>query len=182
VNTVGVATVQPTGRPGYFWADLSSLFNRPHNSVEVGGGDNASFRTWFSEDVVTADGVPFHLRRSGKDVLVSANNTQNIFEIKGFEKRAQRLHFLLWGYNTPRGPAHLEINFKDGSSQAVNLPLGEWTEVEAPVAFDFENTIPFFRHAAIAHQVVEVNNPEKEIVGIASVSGTYGLIAITLEE
>jgi len=182
VKATGLAKLYPTDRPGYFWADLSPLFNRPHNSVEVGGGDNASFRTWFAEDVVTTDGIPFHIRRNGNDVLVSANNTQNVFEIKGFEKCAHRLHFLLWGYNNPSQPARFEIGFKDGSSQAFNLSLSEWTRAEAPVAFDFENTIPVFRHAAVAHQAVEVRSPQKEIVGISSGSGTYGLIAVTFEE
>jgi len=182
VKVTGLAKLYPTDRPGYFWVDLSLLFNRPHNSVEVGGGDNASFRTWFAEDVVTEDGIPFHIRRKGNDVLVSANNTQNVFEIRGLERSARRLHFLLWGYNYPRQPARLEIGFKDGSSQALDLSLSEWTRGEPPIAFDFENTIPVFRHAAIAHQVVDVHSPQQEIVSISSGSGTYGLIAITFEK
>ena len=128
------------------------------------------------------DGTPFHVCRKGNDVLVSANNTENEFEIKGFAAQARRLHLLLWGYNNPRQSAHLAISFKDGSSQTFDLPLSEWTRVEAPIAFDFENTVPVFRHAAIAHQIVEVNSPKQEIVSISSSAGTYGLIAITLEE
>jgi hypothetical protein len=50
------------------------------------------------------------------------------------------------------------------------------------VAFDFENTIQHFKHAAVVHQVVNIAHPEKKIMSIASTSGTYGLIAITLEK
>jgi hypothetical protein len=182
VRAVGEAKLHPADRSGFLSVDLSSLFNRPHQLVQVGGGDNASFKTWFPDEGVSADGIPFRVRRDGNDVLVSGNNTQNVFEIKGFERSARRLHFLLWGYNNPRQPASLEIGFKDGSSQAFNVPLSEWTRGEPPVAFDFENTIPVFRHAAIAHQTVEVDSPNKEIVRISSASGTYGLIAVTFEE
>jgi len=182
VKATGLARVHPADQPGYFWIDVSSLFNRPHDSVQVGGGDNASFQTWFAEDTVSTDGVPFQVRRKGNDVLVSANNTQNVFEIKGLERSVRRLHFLLWGYGNPRQPARLEIGFKDGSSQAVNLPLSEWTQAEAPVAFDFENTVPVFRHAAVNHRSVQIEDPAREIVSISSASGTYGLIAMTLEE
>jgi hypothetical protein len=182
VKVTGVAKLYPTDRAGFLSLDLSSVFNRPHNSVQVGGGDNASFKTWFAEDVASTGGTPFHVGRKGNDVLVSANNTENEFEITGFAAQARRLHLLLWGYNNPRQSAHLAISFKDGGSQTFDLPLSEWTRVEAPMAFDFENTVPVFRHAAVAHQVVEVNRPKQEIVSISSSAGTYGLIAITLEE
>jgi hypothetical protein len=132
--------------------------------------------------MVSSDGVPFRVELAGKDVLVSGNNTQNVFEIGGFETRAHRLHFLIWGYNRPQQPARLKIGFMDGGTQPCNLPLREWTEGEPPVAFDLENTIPVFRHAAIFHEVVDVSEPEKEIVSIGSLSGTYGLIAVTFEE
>ena len=182
VEAVGVARLHPTDIPGFLSLDLSSFFNRPHDSVEVGGGDNASFKTWFTEDAVSADGVPFRVVGTGNDVLVSANNTQNIFEMKGFETRAHRVHFLLWGYNIPRRPAALTIHFKDGSSQACSLPLSEWTDAKPPIAFDFENTRSQFRHAAIVHRVVRVEHPDKEIVRISSSSGMYGVVAVTIEE
>ena len=182
VKAVGLGKLHVMGAAGFLSLDLSSVFNRPHNSVQVGGGDNASFKTWFTKDMVFADGIPFHFRRTEQDVLVSANNTQNVFEIKGFATCAHRVHFLLWGYNRPRQPARLSIHFKDGSSQTCSIPLSEWTRVQPPVAFDFENTVPVFRHAAIAHHVVEIESPEKEVVSISSISGTYGLIAITFEE
>ncbi len=181
-EVVGVAKLYPMEESGFVSADLSALFNRRHDSVRVGGGDNASFRTWFTEDGVSADGVPFNVKSKGNDVLVSATNMQNVFEIKGLEMRAKRVHLLLWGYNRPRQPARLEIRFKDDSIQACYLPLREWTEGEPPVAFDFANTIPVFRHAAITHGVIDVSSPAKEIASIRSLSGTYGLIAITLEE
>jgi len=182
VKAVGRAKLRSMDTAGFLSLDLSSVFNRPHNSVRVGGGDNASFKTWFTKDMVFADGIPFHVRRTEQDVLVSANNTQNVFEIKGFATCANRMHFLLWGYNRPRQPARLSIHFKDGSSQTCSIPLSEWTRGQPPVAFDFENTVPIFKHAAIAHHVVEIESPEKEVVSISSFSGTYGIIAITFEE
>jgi len=182
VRAVGVAKLRPTGVARFLSLDLSSLFNRPHDSVRVGGGDNASFKTWFSEDRVSADNVPFFVRRTGDDVLVSGNNTENVFEIKGIEAFARSLHFLVWGYNRPSHPARFRVTFSDGSSQECELPLSEWTQGNPPVAFDFENTVHHFKHAAIVHQVIEIANPEKKIVSISSSSGTYGLIAITLEQ
>jgi len=105
VKVVGAAKLRPTGVEGFLSVELSSVFNRPHSSVQVGGGDNASFKTWFSEDKVSADGVPFLVKRTGNDVLVSPNNTQNVFEIKGSEVSARAVHFLVWGYNYPGQPA-----------------------------------------------------------------------------
>jgi len=182
VKVVGVAKLRSTGVPSFFSIDLSSLFNRSHNSLLVGGGDNASFKTWFSEDKVSANGVPFLVRRTCSDVLVSENNTENVYEIKGIEASAQSLHFLIWGYMNPRDPARLQINFSDGNSQECEFPLTEWTQAASPVAFDFENTMQYFKHATVAHQVVNIAHPEKKIMSIASTSGTYGLIAITLEK
>ncbi len=182
VKAVGVAKLRPTDVAGFHSLDLSGFFNRPHNSVLVGGGDNASFKTWFSEDKVTANDVPFLVRRVGNDVVVSENNTQNVYEIKGIKASARALHFLIWGYMNPRAPARLQIAFSDGSSQECELPLSEWTQAVPPVAFDFKNTIANFKHAAITHRVVNIAHREKKIVSIISTSGTYGLVAITLEE
>ncbi len=180
IKAVGAAKVRPTGKQGFVSLDLASLFNRPHNSMGVGGGDNASFKTWFSDAEVSADGVPFAVQRTGNDVLVSENNTQNLYEIKEIEVSAGALHFLVWGYNLPMGPARLSVTFSDGTSQECELPLSEWTRAIAPVAFDFENTADF-PHAAIAHEVIEIAHPENKIASISSASGTYGLVAITLE-
>ena len=182
VKVVGVAKLRSTDVPEFFSIDLSSFFNRSHNSVLVGGGDNASFKTWFSQEKVLADGIPFLVRRTGSDVLVSENNTQNVYEIKGIEAYACALHFLAWGYNNPRQPATLRVTFSDGSSQECKLPLSEWTRRVPAAAFDFENTIQLFKHAAVAHQVINIAHPEKKIISITSTSGTYGLIAITLEK
>jgi len=181
-SVVGVAKLRSTGVPGFLALDISSMFNRPHSSVLVGGGDNASFMTWFSEDKVSASGVPFLVKRTGNDVLVSKNNTQNVYQIKGIEASARALHFLIWGYMNPRDSARLQITFSNGSSQECELPLSEWTQAVPPIAFDFENTIPNFKHAAVAYQVVKIADCEKKIVSIMSTSGTYGLVAITLEE
>ena len=177
----GEAGLLGTSRPGFMALDLSSMFNRPHHSMQIGGGDNASFKTWFEEEKVKADGVPFIVKKDGSDVLVSPNNTQNVFETKGIKQPARALHFLIWGYNRPRGAARLSIQFADGTSQEFELPLSEWTEAAGPVAFDFENTIRFFRHAAITHHTVAIESPEKPISAITSQSGTYGLVAITVE-
>lgn len=182
VKVVGVAKLRSTGVPEFFSINLSSFFNRLHNSVLVGGGDNASFKTWFSQEKVLADGIPFLVRRTGSDVLVSENNTQNVYEIKGIEASACALHFLVWGYNNPRQPATLRVTFSDGSSQECELHLSEWTRGVPAAAFDFENTIQHFKHAAVAHQVINIAYPEKKIISITSTSGTYGLIAITLEK
>jgi hypothetical protein len=182
IRVGGVAKLRSTGVPGFLALDISSMFNRPHSSILVGGGDNASFRTWFSEDKVSDSGVPFLVERTGNDVLVSENNTQNVYEIKGIEASARALHFLIWGYMYPRDSARLQITFGDGSSQECELPLSEWTRAVPPVAFDFENTVPSFKHTAVAHQVVKIADPEKKIAAIISNSGTYGLIAITLQQ
>lgn len=181
-KVAGTAELRATGVEGFVALDLSSLFNRPHDSLRIGGGDNASFKTWFSEDGVSADGVPFLVKRTGKNVLVSENNTQNVFEIKGIGVAARSVHFLVWGYNFPREPAKLHITFDDGSFQKCEIPLSEWTRGVLPVAFDFKNTVTRFEHAAIVHQVVRIARPNDNIVSIASVSGMYGLVAITLEQ
>jgi hypothetical protein len=57
---------------------------------------------WFFEDTVSADGVPFLVRRGGKDVLVSENTTQHVFEIKEIGVAARSVDFLVWGYSSPR--------------------------------------------------------------------------------
>jgi len=181
VKVTGKAKLRPTGEPGYLSIDLSSFYNRPHSSVMIGGGDNASFKTWFSQDRVSADGVPFQVRRAGNDVLVSKNNTQNVYEIEGLDTSAKSLHFLVWGYMNPTKPAQLRITFSDGTIQECALPLTEWTRGVPPRTFDFENTARSFRHATVAYQIINVAYPEKTITSIASTSGTYGLIAITLE-
>jgi hypothetical protein len=181
VKVIGKAKLRPTGEPGYLSVDLSCFYNRPHNSVEVGGGDNASFKTWFTQDRVSADGVPFHVRRADNDVLVSQNNTQNVYEIEGLDTSAKSLHFLVWGYSNPTRPAQLRITFSDGTVQECALALTEWTRGVPPRTFDFENTVRTFRFATVAYQKVNVAYPEKMISSIASISGKYGLIAITLE-
>jgi hypothetical protein len=181
VKAAGVANLRLTRVPGFLALDLSALCNRPHGSVRVGGGDNASFKTWFADGEVRVEGVPFLVRRTGNDVLVSANNTQNVFEIGGFESSARALHLLVWGYNRPRLPAEIRIGYRDGATQVCKLPLSEWTDPPAPAAFDFANTVGGFRHAAIERKIIAVAHPEKRIVSIHSTSGTYGLVAITLE-
>jgi WD40 repeat protein/serine/threonine protein kinase len=183
VKVVGTAKLCPTGTPGYRSIDLSSLYNRPHNSVRVGGGDNASFKTWFSQDEVLTDGVPFRVCQDGNDandVLVSSNNTENVFEIKGIETAAKSLHFLVWGYMNPEKPAQIQIVFCDGSIQEYEVPLSEWTRDVSNAAFDFENTADF-KHAAVEHRTVMLRDPEKIISNIGSTCGIYGLIAITIE-
>jgi len=181
VKVTGKAKLRPTGEPNFLSVDLSSFYNRPHSSVMVGGNDNASFKTWFAQDRVSADGVPFHVLRSGNDVLVSKNNTQNIYEIEGLDTSAKTLHFLVWGYMNPTEPAQLRITFSDGTVQECALALTEWTLGVPPKTFDFENTVRSFDHATVAHQIINVAHPEKTITSIASISGKYGLIAITLE-
>ncbi len=181
VKVTGKAKLRPTGEPGYLSVDLSSFYNRPHNSVEVGGNDNASFKTWFTQDRVSADGIPFQVRRAGNDVLVSKNNTQNVYEIEGLDTSAKSLHFLVWGYMNPTEPAQLRITFSDGTVQKCALALTEWTLGVPPRTFDFKNTVRTFDHATVAHQIINVAYPEKTITSIASISGKYGLIAITLK-
>ncbi len=181
IRVTGKAQVQPTAVAGFYSLDLSALCNRPHTSTQVGGGDDASFKTWFVADEVTCDGVPFRVRRAGNDVLVSPNNTENVFEITGPGRKARMLHLLVWGYMNP-DRARLSLEFADGSVQDCDVPLSEWTKAVVPVAFDFENTVPSFRHAAVAHQVLRIASPTKQLVQIRSHSGTYGVIAITLEE
>ncbi len=180
VNVTGEAKLQPMSIRGYLGMDLSALYNRPHGSTQLGGGDNASFKTWFVADEVMADGVPFMVRRRGNDALVSPNNTENVFEIIGLNRPARAIHLLVWGYMNPN-PARLSIEFDDGSVQEADLPLSEWTRPTPPVAFDFENTVPAFRHAAITHQALPIDDPAKKIVTIKSHSGHYGLVAMTLE-
>jgi hypothetical protein len=182
VKAEGFAKLVPADTAGFQYLDLQALFNRPHSSAQVGGGDNASFRTWFPEDHVVTEGIPFLVRRDGKNVLVSANNTQNLYEIKGIDASARSLHFLVWGYNRPNKPAALRITFTDGSLQECDLPLSEWTQAQPPFAFDFENTVAQFQHAAVAHQAIAIADPTKKISSIISASGSYGLIAITLEQ
>jgi hypothetical protein len=181
VKVTGKAELRTTGKPGYLSVDLSSFYNRPHNSVRVGGNDNASFKTWFTQDRVSADGVPFQVQRAGNDVLVSKNNTQNVYEIQGLDTSAESLHFLVWGYMNPTKPAQLRITFSDGTVQECALDLTEWTRGVPPRTFDFENTVQSFRYATVAYQIINVAYPEKTITSIASISGKYGLIAITLE-
>lgn len=179
---VGKVRVVEASVPSFQYVDLSSIRNRPHDSVRVGGGDNASFKTWFSEDEVRVGSVPFLVSRQGKDVLVSENNTENAYEIHGLGVTASTLHFLIWGYNRPRRPAELSILFQDETTQEVELPLSEWTEGGDAVAFDFENTVSHFKHASVLHRSVKIEHPRKKIVRIVSLSGTYGLIAITVEK
>jgi len=40
----------------------------------------------FSDDIVRDGPVPFMVRRRGNDVLVSAKNTENVFEVGGLSK------------------------------------------------------------------------------------------------
>jgi hypothetical protein len=181
VNVVGTTRLLDTAIPRFRALDLSSVFNRPHHSMNVGGGDNASFKTWFKDEHVKVNEVPFIVKRDGNDVLVSPNNTENVFEIKGIEQPARALHFLIWGYNRPHLPARLSIQFAGNTSQEFELPLSEWTQPTGPAAFDFENTVRFFEHAAITHRAVQIEHQDKPISAIASQSGTYGLVAITIE-
>lgn len=181
VKVVGETRLLDATRPGFKALDLSSVFNRPHHSMEVGGGDNASFKTWFEDEQVKVGDIPFIVKKSGNDVLVSPNNTQNVFELKGLEQPARTLHFLIWGYNRPSQPARLSIRFADNTSQEFELPLSEWTQTTGPVVFDFENTVRFFEHAAITYHTVPIETPNKAISAITSLSGTYGVVAITVE-
>lgn len=169
-----------TSVPGYLALDLFALCNRPHDSMRLGGGDNASFKTWFAADEVVADGVPFRVRRGERDVVVSPDNTDNVFALVGVAQSARALHLLLWGYMHPIS-ARLSIEFDDGSTQECEVPLSEWTQAVPPVAFDLENTVPSFHHAAILHRVVTLPHPARKIVVIRSRSGTFGLVAMTIE-
>jgi hypothetical protein len=176
-----MAKLRSTKVSGCVALDLSSLFNRPHNSLEIGGGDNPSFATWFEEDAVMAEGIPFVVKRGGNDVLVTSNRTENEFDIGGINACGGSLHFLVWGYNYPDEAAKLAVIFSDGSKQEWELPLSEWTETKSPAAFDFKNTAGRFQHAAITHAVVKVEHRDKEIASIVSTSGLYGLVAVTLD-
>jgi len=49
-------------------------------------------------------------------------------------------------------------------------------------AFDFENTVGLFEHAAIVKRTVRIDDRAKRIVRIESTAGSYGLVAITLED
>ena len=181
-HSVAWVAARPAGSAGFVSLDLVSVLNRPHDSMMVGGGDNASFKTWFSGERVEVEGVPFLVERTGSDVLVSANNTENVFELQGVDSSAEGVHFLIWGYNLPEAPAKLVITFENDTTQECELPLEEWTNPQSPPAFDFENTVGGFQHAAIFSESVKVAHPKKKIRSIASSSGLYGLIAITLEE
>jgi Peptidase family C25 len=181
VSVVAEASWLKTDRPGFKALNLAGLCNRSHASIRVGGGDNASFKTWFDKDQVAHDGVPFLVGLAGRDVLVSSNNTENVFEIRGLNLPARALHLLLWGYNRPR-LARLEVKYEDGTVQLIELPLREWTEAGGPVAFDFENSVSGFRHAAVTHPVLKLEHPDKPMTALISRSGTYGLIAVTAEQ
>ncbi len=178
----GPAGVVPVAVGKFHKLDLSARFNRPHNSIGVGGGDNASFGTWFTRDSAEADGVPFLVGLEGNDVLVSADNTQNVFELAGLEVAARAVHLLVWGYNYPRDPARLELLFADGTTQAAEVPLTEWTADQPGSAFDFRNTVAALGRARIYHCAITVRNPGKVITGLRSQGGTFGLVALTIEE
>lgn len=184
VKVDGRVRLRPTGVPRYAAVDLSPVFNRSHRSVQVGGGDNASFRTWFAQSRVSVRGVPFLVKKDGdraeNDVLVSANNTQNVFELEGMDVAVKAVHLLIWGYNRPREPARVRIMHDDGSTQDCQLALEEWTD-SGPAAFDFENTVRGFEHARVLARTITVEHPERRLVGMSSSGGTYGLVAITLE-
>jgi len=179
VRAAGRTQLHPASVPGFSTLDLGELFNRTHDSMLIGGGDDASFLTWFTQDEVLADKVPFLVRRTGSDVVVSANNTTNVFEISGIDASAEAIHLLLWGYNRPKS-ARFTITFTDGTFQECELPLKEWTTLDAGAAFDFQNTVPEFKHAAITQHEIRITPGGNKISRIASTDGAFGLIAITL--
>jgi hypothetical protein len=166
----------------FMMVDLSDLYNRPHNSLLVGGGDNASFATWFSEDVVRYKGVPFMVKRRGKDVLVSENNTENRFVLEGVDCVASKIHLLVWGYNNPPPTMPLVIRYEDGTSETVRFRTYEWTRGEGDVAFNFQNTVPLFQKAAITYDFIELGGKGKRIKEVESRGSTFGLVAITFEK
>ena len=92
-------------------------------------------------------------------------------------ERARAVHLLVWGYSRPRLPARLSLLFADGTSQACEVPLREWTDGTAGFAFDFRNTLEWFRHAAIYREAIAVARPERKLSGIRSESGRYGVVA-----
>ncbi len=181
-KVTGNASLRPL-KPARFTAlDLKQVLNRPHGDLKVGGRDNASFKTWFTEETAASNGVPFLVKREGDDVLVSPNNTQNVFHLHGFSLPCRKVHVLFWGYNLPENPAPVVISFDDQTFQKAKLPLTEWTRENASAAFDFENTVKTFRHAAVMHHSIEINHPTKKVTGMRSISGTYGIIAVTFEK
>jgi hypothetical protein len=178
---VGEAKRRPTEIPGVTVLDIAAIFTRPHNSLEVGGGDNASFKTWFDQDNVMADDVPFLVQRTGNDVVVSTNNTENVYELRSIDAPAGKVHFLIWGYNYPRKPAQLRLTFTDGSSSLYELPLTEWTQPKGVPAFAFKNTVSGFSHAAVFHETIALSDKGKTIKSIESLGEQYGLVAIALD-
>ena len=165
----------------FMMVDLSELYNRSHSSLLVGGEDNASFATWFSEDIVRYKGVPFMVKRKGKDVLVSENNTRNYFVLEEVNCVASKIHLLIWGYNNPPPTMPLIIRYEDGTSETVRFKTYEWTRREGDVAFNFQNTVPLFQNAAITYDFIELGGKGKRIKEVESRGSTFGLVAITFE-
>lgn len=175
--------------------DLSNLYTRPHNSMQIGGGDNASFSTWFDKERYAYKGIPFRVKYSGNDVVVSPNNTQNHLVMNGLGIQAKRIHLLAFGYciyDMPPKEMPVIIHYSDGVSERTQFKTYEWSGIQlrgegvseetmGDVAFNFESTIGF-PHAAITYHVIELKHHDKPIESIESKGTTFGLVAVTLEK
>jgi hypothetical protein len=192
VRVTGVTGKRDEGR--FVLMDLSDLYTRSHDSLQVGGADNASFATWFTTDRVEHAGVPFLVATSEKDVLVSPSNASNQWTLEGIDESARRIHLLVFGYNLPESPLSVRVAFADGSSAELPFDVYEWSGTQLPdnctradalrlmgnVAFDFESTVGF-PHASIAHAVLDVPDGFRVIREIACDDGSFGLVAVSLE-
>ena len=178
---------------GYALLGLDELYTRPHDSMRVGGADNASFATWFATDRVEHAGVPFRVATSGHDVLVSPTNAGNQWTLHHLCVCAYRVHMLVFGYNLPDSPLSLRLLFEGGSTASPAFGVYEWSETQpggdpaadaqrltGDVAFDFESTVDF-PAAAITHASIDVPEAPRAIQEIACGGGSFGLVAVTIQ-
>ncbi|MBT3270966.1 hypothetical protein HN371_27745 [Candidatus Poribacteria bacterium] len=179
-ETQADVTLCATSDPRFEAVDLSGACTRPHGDTQI-GGDGASFATWFSTTQVEHGGVPFVVGLEGDDILASPSDGANTFRLNGLGRPAKALHLLLMGFNNPRRPADLLLRYGDGSTDAVSVPLHEWTRAQGDVAFAFENTRPDHPHAAVNYERVAVPSPVKVIEAVESRGSQFVLVAMTLE-
>ncbi len=197
----GPEPVRVMGAPGrredgaFVLMDLAELYTRSHDSLQVGGADNASFATWFTTDRVEHADVPFLVATSGTDVLVSPSNASNQWTLEAIGESASRIHLLVFGYNWPESPLSLRVAFADGAPVELAFDVYEWSGTQllddpthedeqrlmGDVAFDFEGTVGFPR-ASITHAVLDVPDGPRVIQEIACDGGSFGLVAASLEK
>lgn len=170
----GTITLSQHKDSAYHLVNLDAVANRPPDQLRVGEG---SFVGWFEGDLVEHRGVPF---RIGRKVLVSSNDTDNVFELDGFDLPAKRIHLLVWGYGYPSAHVPLVVRFDDRSTRTLSLPLQEWTQAIPAPAFDFKNSAGY-AHASIYHEILDVRR-YLEIKKIESHTGAFGVVAVTLED